>query len=323
VGEAVEDSLSNFQGCVRAGDLSNPPTLRRKLNSIRERKRAQLAELFGDQLQEEGIAREWDLFEREDVIDTWISTISRISELGLVAPDTVLQGWLRQAETVIFEGAQGVLLDAEAGFHPFTTWSRCTPANALEIIKEMAPGSQVFKIGVLRSYAVRHGPGPLPTETGALSPLVSEHNQTNTWQGAVRYGWFDAVLARYALGVAGGVDSLMVTHLDLLPRLPNWQFCPGYQGPLDFNLAHFDSKLAEGVLVNFHLPPSLPLAQREQFTRALAKVTPVLESCEAEGEKVIQKIESLLGQSVDMISSGPRAENVQIIKPRIYSLYPP
>ena len=108
---------------------------------------------------------------------------------------------MQQTETVIFEGAQGVLLDADDGFHPFTTWSRCTAENALELITEMAPGSNAYQIGVLRSYAVRHGPGPLPTETSVLASVVKEHNHTNEWQGAVRYGWFDAVLARYALGV--------------------------------------------------------------------------------------------------------------------------
>ena len=95
-----------------------------------------------------------------------------MDELGLVAPDSVMERWLHQTEAVIFEGAQGVLLDADTGFHPFTTWSRCTAENALNLIKEMAPGSNVFQIGVLRSYAVRHGPGPLPTETNELASVV-------------------------------------------------------------------------------------------------------------------------------------------------------
>jgi adenylosuccinate synthase len=89
-----------------------------------------------------------------------------------VAPDEVLQGWLQAEKTVIFEGAQGVLLDAEARFHPYTTWSNCTGANAKEIVRELAPGSEMFQVGVMRSYAVRHGPGPLPTETELLAPVV-------------------------------------------------------------------------------------------------------------------------------------------------------
>ena len=315
VGEAVEDDLLDTGASVRAGDLADIAALRRKLASIRARKRAQLLQLYQDRLPEGSLAREWEIFAREDVIETWISNISRIGELGLVAPDSLLQRWFSQAETVIFEGAQGVLLDADAGFHPFTTWSRCTAANANDLIQEMAPGSPVLQIGVLRSYAVRHGPGPLPTETDILAPMISEHNQTNAWQGAVRYGWFDAVLARYALGVIGGVDALLVTHLDTLSRMQTWNYCPGYTGQLDFDPALVDVRDGDGVLENFRLPSALSLAQREQFTQALAKVTPLLETCEAGDEKVIAKIESLLGQSVNMISRGPRAEHVKIIHP--------
>ncbi len=315
VGEAVEDDLLDPGDSVRAGDLANAAILRRKLGSIRARKRAQLVELYQDRLPEGVLAREWEIFEREDVIETWISNITRIVKLGLVAPDAVLQRWISQAETVIFEGAQGVLLDADAGFHPFTTWSRCTAANAYELIQEMAPGSPVFQIGVLRSYAVRHGPGPLPTETDVLAPMISEHNQSNAWQGAVRYGWFDAVLARYALGVTGGVDALMVTHLDALSRMQAWNYCPGYTGRLDFDPALVDVRDFDGVLENFRLPHALPLAQRAQFTQALAKVTPVLDACEPDGESVVQTIEALLGQTANIISHGPRAEHVEIIHP--------
>jgi adenylosuccinate synthase len=312
VGEAVEDSLSNVEDCVLAGDLINPPKLRQKLRSIREHKREQLRELYKDKLPGEALAREWEIFEREDVIDSWISAIARIGELGLVVSDSVLQRWLHQTEAVIFEGAQGVLLDAESGFHPYTTWSRCTAANAYDLIREMASDSHAFQIGVMRSYAVRHGPGPLPTETDVLTSIVSEHNNYNEWQGAVRYGWFDAVLARYALDVTGGVDSLVVTHLDILSHLKRWIYCAGYRVPLDFDHTFIDAAISNGVLKNFHLPPFLTLAQREKLTQALSTVTPVLETCDTGEGKVIQKIESLIGQPIGIISRGPSAENVKV-----------
>jgi adenylosuccinate synthase len=313
VGEAVEDARSNFEDSILAGDLSDPPKLRRKLRSLREYKRGQLAELHPDKSIGEALAREWEIFEREDVIDSWISAIERIGELGLVVSDSVFQRWLDQAETVIFEGAQGVLLDEDAGFHPFTTWSHCTAANAYDLIQELASDSQVYQIGVMRSYTVRHGPGPLPTEMDVLTSIVSEHNHYNEWQGWVRYGWFDAVLARYALEVAGRVDSLFVTHLDILSHLKRWIYCAGYKEPLDFDNIFVDLTISDGVLSSFHLPHFLPLARREMFTQALFEVTPVLESCEAGDRKVIQMIESLLGQPVDIVSHGPGAENVKVI----------
>jgi adenylosuccinate synthase len=313
VGEAVEDALLHAEDRVLAGDLTNPTMLRRKLRSIREHKREQIAALCKDHSLGLPLAREWGVFEKEDVIDAWIASIARIRELGLVVSDSILERWLRETETVIFEGAQGVLLDADAGFHPFTTWSRCTAANAFGLITEMAPGSPVFQIGVMRSYAVRHGPGPLPTETGELTQAVCEHNQYNEWQGAVRYGWFDAVLARYALGLTGRLDSLVVTHMDVLSHLKTWKYCQGYKGFPAVEDTSVDFNISNGLLASFCLPQFLPLAQRAQFTQALSTVTAALETCGVDEGNVIQKIESLLGQQVGIISHGPAAKNVQIL----------
>ena len=305
VGEAVEDALAN-EDCVRAGDLSNPTALCRKLQFVCEQKRAQLIELCGERLREDALAREWQIFERADVSETWLAMIARINDLGLVTSDAVLQQWLQKTATVVFEGAQGVLLDADAGFHPYTTWSHCTAANARDLIAATMPDSQVFQIGVTRCYAVRHGPGPLPTETNVLAPVVFDHNQFNEWQGAVRYGWFDAVLARYAMRVTGKLDALVVTHLDVLSRLKTWNACIAYQAQPGFDDAR---------LTNWRRAHSLSLEQRAELTRALAQVTPVLEVCDANDTQVIRKIESLVGQPVGMISKGPRAENVRVLNP--------
>lgn len=313
VGEAVEDALLYAENRVLAGDLNHPALLRQKLRAIREQKLAQLSALCKDNSLDFPLARECEVFEGEEVIEAWISSIARIGELGLIVSDSVLERWLRATENVIFEGAQGVLLDADAGFHPFTTWSRCTTANAFDLIKQMAPDSRVFQIGVMRSYAVRHGPGPLPTETGDLTSLVEEHNKHNEWQGTVRYGWFDAVLARYALGVTGKVDSLMATHLDVLAHLKTWKYCPGYKDCHSLYDSFIGSTIPGDILTDFHLPDFLPLEKRAQFTQALSSVTPVLEACEVDDETVIRTIEALTGQQVGMVSRGPGAENVEIL----------
>lgn len=313
VGETVEDALLAAGDSVLAGDLADIPLLKQKLKSIRERKCRQLQEFYPDTIREGAIAREWELFQREDVMDTWISMISRIGELDLVVPDWKLQEYLHRTGTVIFEGAQGVLLDADAGFHPYTTWSRCTSENALELVEEAAPGSQVTQIGIMRSYAVRHGPGPLPTETDAFTNFVTEHNQYNMWQGRVRYGWFDAVLARYALSVAGKMDALAVTHMDILPQLGAWKYCTGYADKQEFHDSSVITNFSGGILTDFNLLRHLSLAQKAQFSEALSSALPVFESCDPHAGKVIQKIESLAGHQVGIISTGPKAENVKII----------
>lgn len=313
VGEAVEDALAHPADRVLAGDLLQPETLRRKLRSIREWKREQIAALCRENPPSAPLAREYEIFEREEVIDTWIASIARIGALGLVVSDSVLECWLRETETVIFEGAQGILLDADAGFHPFTTWSRCTAANAFDLIRELAPEAQVCRLGVLRCYAVRHGPGPLPTETDGLTSIISEHNHSGDWQGPVRYGWFDPVLARYALEVTGGVDFFALTHLDVLSHLETWNYGVGYKGASGFDNTLLELDLSDGVLRNFHTPRPLSLAQREQLTQALSGVIPMLETCEADERRVVQKIEELIGQPVDIVSHGPSAGNVHVL----------
>ncbi|MBN1536286.1 MAG: adenylosuccinate synthetase [Anaerolineales bacterium] len=313
-GEAVEDSLTDPDSSLRAKDLANLPVLKHKLHSIRQQKRQQLVSLCRGKLHPEALAREWQIFERSDVIDTWMAMISQINSLGLVASDNLLQNWLQTSESAIFEGAQGVLLDAEAGFHPYTTWSNCTIQNARELINTTAPDSQVYQIGVLRSHAVRHGPGPLPSETDELGGLIYEHNQTNEWQGRVRYGWFDAVLARYALSITGKLDALAVTHMDLLSKLNTWKYCQGYTGKQDL-YKYATSYSTENIVTNFHFPDDLSLEQKSQFTRALSSVLLVFENCEAEENTVRQKIEALLAHPVGIISKGLKAEDVKTIIP--------
>ncbi len=170
-----------------------------------------------------------------------------------------------------------------------------------------------FRMGVLRSYAVRHGPGPFPTENSVLARIVKEHNQTNEWQGAIRYGWFDAVLARYALGVNGGIDSLAITHMDVLSHLENWRYCSEYQRLAGFEWSSVVSTVSQDGLTGFPRQSLLSLPQRAQFTQALYNVKPTFETCAANDKEVIQSIETLLGQQIGIISNGVSAKNIRLL----------
>jgi adenylosuccinate synthase len=120
-------------------------------------------------------------------------------------------GRLAEHGRLVFEGAQGVLLDQRHGFHPHTTWSTVTPDNARTLLGHR----HATVIGVTRTYQTRHGAGPFPTEDDRLLTRFPErHNGTGHYQGAWRAGHLDAVLLRYAVEACGGVDALAVTHLD-------------------------------------------------------------------------------------------------------------
>lgn len=218
VGEAVHGALLDPEGAIRARDLGDPPRLMRKLELLRERLDAELRALPIPDC--EAARSEWRIFDSREVIATWCEQASPVSEC--VASDELLADWLAGAKSVVFEGAQGLLLDETHGFPPHTTWSDCTARQAHELLAEAAPGVPLEVWGVLRAHAVRHGAGPLPSETSELAGLIREHNGANPWQGPVRYGWFDCVLARYALARTAQLDTLLLTHVDALARRENW-----------------------------------------------------------------------------------------------------
>ena len=296
VGETVRDALAWPEDTVHAGDLRDPPRLRRKLQRVRERLHAELRPLEASLPDTPFVQRERSLFEVDAVLDTWLARATRLVDAGVVAPDDLLDRALAATATTVFEGAQGVLLDEWHGFHPHTTWSDCTARPALELLTRARVDTEVLRVGVLRSHMVRHGAGPLPTEAPELRPLVSEHNALNDWQGGVRYGWFDALLARYALDVLGGVDRLALTHLDLLSRLGTWKAA-----------SHYQEDPVRRIPVD--LTPSLE--RQEWLGRWLASVTPSLEEREPRESVVLAHVEQLLERRVDFVSRGPRAGDVQ------------
>jgi len=186
--------------------------------------------------------------------------------------------------TSVFEGAQGVLLDQDCGFHPYTTWSKTTSVNARAILKEAAIAHPITEIGVLRTFATRHGPGPLVTEDAALDKLLkNEHNTTNEWQRDFRVGWLDLALLKYALMVNGPVNMLAVTHVDCLAAIPRWLICQAY---------------TRNIL---RKPGTLKV--QAQMTKALfkARYSPVLIS----KDHVLDTIQAQLQTPIGILSQGP------------------
>lgn len=120
---------------------------------------------------------------------------------------------LRREGTVIFEGAQGVLLDQDYGFSPYTTWSKTTSENAITLISEAGNAvKEMTRIGVIRSYMTRHGAGPMVTQSGVRYP--ERHNASDGAQGAFRTGELDFPALTYAVKCMQGVDEIAVTHMD-------------------------------------------------------------------------------------------------------------
>ncbi|WKU03075.1 adenylosuccinate synthetase [Micromonospora sp. HUAS LYJ1] len=213
VGESVRYGLAHPDEAPRVADCRDPELLRRRLTALRDRLTAELGPLDAPPV--------------ADCLPAFTAFADRVT----VVDRSYLAGVLREG-TVVFEGAQGVLLDEWHGFHPYTTWSTTTFANAEALLAEAGAAGSAYRLGVMRTVTTRHGPGPLVTEDRAL-PLTDPRNPTNPWQGRFRFGHFDAVAHRYALDVAGGVDGLALTHLDLTrpdPARPALKLCRHYDG---------------------------------------------------------------------------------------------
>jgi adenylosuccinate synthase len=159
-----------------------------------------------------------------------------------------LRAILRRPGAVIFEGAQGALLDEWRGFHPYTTWSTTTLANADRLLAEAGHAGPTTRIGITRAYATRHGPGPLPSEDAAL----------------------DLVLLRYALAIVGPLDYLALTCLDRLEALRELWVCGRYS---------YNGALIERLPV----APQPSLAHQERLTDLLMGCRPELEPLASQG----------------------------------------
>lgn len=217
IGETVSDSIQDPEGVIRMRGFRNPSVIKDKLEVIRQRKLEETTPLLDDlpvELSVDMTRRvmfEYDMLRDRTLVEYFMDNYYHLIDKAGVR--VVNQDYLTkslESGTTLFEGAQGVLLDEEYGFHPHSTWSNCTFHNALELLKGFS--GKVTRMGITRTYITRHGAGPFPSED--TEARVVEHNTRGEWQGAFRVGFYDFVLARYAREVLGGVDEIALNHLD-------------------------------------------------------------------------------------------------------------
>ncbi len=229
IGETMADFLAYGSQVLFARDLPHRATVRAKLRFLRDVKLGQLEQIRDQLPDSEQAAQELKTLCDPEVIEDCADFYHYFAGLAAIVPEHYFSQLLQQRGTIIFEGAQGILLDEWYGFHPYTTWSTTTFKNAEQLLAEQSYAAEVTRIGVMRAYATRHGPGPFVTEDAQLSlALPDAHNGHNLWQRQFRVGYLDLVATRYALDIAGSVDCLAVTHLDRLSQLPAWNVCDAY-----------------------------------------------------------------------------------------------
>jgi adenylosuccinate synthase len=297
IGETMADRLAYGDRVLLAGDLGDRDLLRAKLSFLRE---VNLAKARGLNLRLAGFeaaAPEWEVLAGESWSDWLLDAYPAFAVQAQVVPGQHLHALLRRPGAVIFEGAQGVLLDEWGGFHPHTTWSTTTLHNADGLLGEAGYDGVVTRVGITRGYMTRHGAGPLVTEDAALTAALPDAaNGFGAWQRGFRLGWLDLVLLRYARELVGPLDWLAVTCLDRIAGLPALHVCRRYR--------------CDGGALERLAPSPTPhnLIYQEGLTSLLARCQPELEPVQSPAA-LLDLLAAQLGVPVGLTSHGPSAED--------------
>jgi adenylosuccinate synthase len=338
VGEAISDSERYQEKVLRASDFKDMAEFRYKLRILQVLKIDQGEQLLDLDPENAELLIRLEKMRSEkhfqDLVD-WYLDFPRWSGVRIVTKREVSMLLIEDESDIVFEGAQGPLLDRDYGFYPHITKSNTRFDNAEKLIQEYKLTGDIIKIGVLRAYATRHGAGPFLSYDASLTTLIPEqHNTTNDWQGDFRIGWFDLLTTRYALKMVGKIRGIALTNLDRLLDLDEVKVCVAYkyQGSanfskvsqfFDYRLDKINSRVAI-VITDIKLPPSDKLKNyiwRQQITNILNNCQPIYQTLPVDKinfiADYIKYLEKELGENVHLISTGPSASDKKIVKPLI------
>ena len=219
----------------------------------------------------------------------------------------ILDAARRAGERILFEGAQGAMLDVDHGTYPFVTSSNTVSGTAASG-SGIGPGSVGYVLGITKAYTTRVGSGPFPTElTDATGQLLGERgHEFGTVTGRKRRcGWFDAVMVRQAVKV-GGIHGIALTKLDVLDTLPEIKVCVGYD--LEGTHMHrFPSSMSGQAAVTpvYETMPGWQTSTRG--ARSWAQLP-------AEAIKYVRRIEELIETPVALLSTSPERDDTILVR---------
>ncbi len=292
IGPAYEDKVG--RRAIRLGDLAEPDTLRQRIEHLLLHHNAILRGLGAAEADGEQIYR--DLIEVAPKVLPYADVVwRRLDEAR------------RAGKRILFEGAQGAMLDVDHGTYPYVTSSN-TVAGMAAVGSGQGPDIVGYTLGISKAYTTRVGSGPFPTELdNEIGNRIGERGKEfGTVTGRKRRcGWFDAVMVRQAIKF-NGITGIALTKLDVLDGFDELKVCIGYQtdsGNLDY------------------LPASIA---------AQAKVRPIYETFEGWKEstqgarswaalpataiKYIRRIEELIEAPVTLLSTSPQREDTILVR---------
>lgn len=292
IGPAYEDKVG--RRAIRIADLGDQETLKVRIDRLLTHHNALRAGFGAEPVSAEALTKEL-----QDISE---KILPYAAPVWKVLHDAKLRG-----DKILYEGAQGTMLDVDHGTYPYVTSSH-TVAGQAATGSGSGASSVGFCLGIVKAYTTRVGSGPFPSELfDDVGQKIGERgHEFGTVTGrARRCGWFDAVMVRQAI-ITGGIDGIALTKLDVLDGFDSLKICVGY--------------LLDGVKLDY-----LPAAAGPQ-----ARVQPIYEEFEgwkestygarsyadlpAQAIKYVARIEELVGCPVSLLSTSPEREDTILIR---------
>ena len=208
---------------------------------------------------------------------------------------------------ILFEGAQGVLLDVDHGTYPFVTRSNTVSGTAASG-SGLGPNATGFVLGIVKAYTTRVGSGPFPTElTDAIGQGLGERgHEFGTVTGRQRrVGWFDAVLVRQTCAISG-VTGIALTKIDVLDKMEKVKICTGYR--IDGKIYDY---LPSHAASQARCEPIYEEMEGWQESTAGARSWADLP---ANAIKYIQRVQELIETPVALVSTSPEREDTILVR---------
>ena len=288
IGPAYEDKVA--RRALRVQDLKHPARFEAKLRELLELHNAELTGVLG--------ARPLAL---QPMLDDAMRAADHLRPLMADVGYKLFNAHLA-GDNLLFEGAQGTLLDIDHGTYPFVTSSNCVAGNAAAG-SGVGPGLLHYVLGITKAYTTRVGGGPFPTELDINAEGSVGHHLSSVGQerGTVtgrarRCGWLDAAALKRSM-IINGVSGLCITKLDVLDGLPEILICTGYKlGGRTLDVLPLD---ADEIAACEPVYETLP-----GWTETTAGLTN-WEQLPANARRYLERMQALIGAPIDMVSTGP------------------
>jgi len=285
IGPCYSDKIGRSYA-IRMADFADLDGLKEKLNKIVVYKNKLFAALYNA----ESINAD-EIFEKcKKYAEVFLPFITDTSEY--------LHNAISAGKSLLFEGAQGALLDLDHGTFPFVTSSNASSLGMSAGCGVPAKFVDEF-VGVIKAYSTRVGAGPFPTEQdNEIGQLIREkgHEYGTTTGRPRRCGWLDTVASAYSITI-GGIDSVVLLHLDTLSGMDELKVCKAYK--------------IDGKETTFFPANEIKLSKVECVYDTLAgwseDITEVekYEDLPANAQKYVEAVEKLVGKPIKMIGVGP------------------